>query len=141
MAVKLKFRLSEEDRKEYASKPETDDWFVFDEKALLRMRASHLVLIESLMDGYTIAQMTIGVRNRSSSAMRAVMFIARHQAGIRERWEDFDPQIWAAEFDSVEDDNEPVPTGETEQSPPGSNNTNQSSSLPPGALPLPNFAE
>lgn len=112
--AKMLLRLGPEDAAKY---PDGDKWFAWDKDALLDLPASELVSYEDAMGGYTVGQLLVGIRQNSTLAMRAVYFIARRQAGVLEKWENFDPKVWKAEFkladpgsdEQAEDDPPPFP--------------------------------
>lgn len=85
-------RLGQADAAKYAY---GDEWYTFDEAALLTKPASELIALEQAMDGYTIGQLISGMGQRSTQAMRAALWIARKLAHDDiEKFSAFDPSPW-----------------------------------------------
>ncbi len=118
--AKLWFHLGEEDAAKY---PEGDKWFSYDSDVIYNMRSGELALLEDAMNGFTLANLEEGFGVKSVASLRAIMFLARRLAGVNERWENFDPLIWKAEWAETDPNNlddveeTPPPTMETAESP------------------------
>lgn len=94
-------RLSDADAARY---PYGDEWYAFDESALLSKPSSELIALEAAMDGYTIGDLLVGISRRSTGAMRAALWIARKLTHHDiEKYADFDPVVWLAQTRVVDE--------------------------------------
>lgn len=104
MSKPVLFQLCDDDAAKY---PEGDKWFLWDEEVLLDLPSSKLEELERAMAGIPIADLLIGLRMKSTWAMRAAMFLARRMDGVEEKWQHFDPKIYR--INSKSPDEEPPP--------------------------------
>jgi hypothetical protein len=116
-------RLGDDDAKKYAY---GDEWYSFDEGALLDLPASDLIALETAMD-YTLGELLAGLGRRSTQALRAALWISRKRAHPDvEKFKDFNPQVWHMQSRVVDgdgnvveldEDGAPVPAAEGDADP------------------------
>lgn len=82
----MEFRLDDRDQQQYGG----PEWVSLDLDAMLDLRASQLVEIEQ-----AIAPVELGdaVARRGAQGLRAHLWLARRQAGIKELFAGFDPLV------------------------------------------------
>lgn len=108
--MRVKFKLGEADGAKY---PEGKEWFIYDSKVLADMSGRELMRIEDRLDGHSIWEIERDFVEHRILGMVGVMYLGRHLAGVLERWENFDPQVWQAEFESAPSE-APDPTSGSE---------------------------
>lgn len=92
----LRFRFTDEaDVAAYG-----DQWWVWDEQAVTRLRGRELIELEEAVD-QPIPLIVQGLRANSTLATMAAMWIAMHLDGHPVRWVGFNPLVLTAEWEAA----------------------------------------
>ena len=91
----LRFRFHEDDRERYG-----DDWYVYDEAALLRIPAPELVEIEQTV-GMSVPTMLMRARQNFTDANLAATWVARRLAGVKEPFAKYQPLVLLIDWEKV----------------------------------------
>lgn len=77
-----------------------DGWWVWDEEEVTRLKGRELIALEEAVDTPLLVVMQ-GLRNKSALANMAAMWIALHRGGHPIAWADFNPVVFATEWEAV----------------------------------------
>lgn len=92
----MRFRfLDDEDKAKYG-----EDWFVYDESALVRVPARELVEIERQI-GMSVRDMLTRGRYQFADAELAGMWVARRLGGVDEPFDKFEPLVLLVDWEPV----------------------------------------
>jgi hypothetical protein len=120
LVTPMRFRFTEEaDAATYGG-----DWWTWDETELSRLPARELIALEEAV-GMPVVVVLQGLRQESTRAKLAAMWIAMHRAGHKVAWAEFNPAALLASWEEVPPET-PLDSGEAPE--PGSG-----SSSPPSA--------
>ena len=94
MALRFRF-LDEQDIADYGG-----DWWVWDEDEIARIRGRDLIALEEQI-GMSLRRVRRGLREDSTLATMAAMWIALHRTGHPVAWDQFNPAVQLAMWEVV----------------------------------------
>lgn len=113
----LRFRFGDaEDVASYGGR-----WWSWNERAVTRLRGRELIALEETV-GMPLITLIERMRDGSTAATMAAMWIALHLGGHQVAWSDFNPVVNAADWER-EPEEEPDPLASGESPTPGSNSS------------------
>lgn len=97
----VKYRLSDEDRAKFGG----PEWVTFDRRELFKLDAAELMKIEAGMN-MTIGQFFAASAQSSILGTKAMIWIARRFAGMKEEFSEFNPHPFECESEIVHPESE-----------------------------------
>jgi hypothetical protein len=87
-----------------------DGWRIYDEAVLNRLPGRDLIAIEEAIDGTPVRKVMREFREGSTLGQMAAMWITLHREGHEVTWPDFNPVVFASDWEVVRAD--PLDSGE-----------------------------
>lgn len=85
-----------------------DGWWVWDERAVTRLRARELIVLEETIGMSLVLAINLA-REDSAAGDLAVTWIAVHLAGHPVKWADYNPAVLAVDWERVPEEPAPDP--------------------------------
>jgi hypothetical protein len=94
----VKFRMCDADREQFGG----PEWALFQDSDYLDMRASALMKLEEAL-GMPLGSAMREFARGTTVGAKAILWLARHRAGVTETFDEFDPRVLALQVETVED--------------------------------------